>query len=183
MKKNHHWVSHRTWKIETQNGLCLIMKLYFVALITQYSGETRFYKDRNAIGRRMWPKAKSYGHEWAVEKYSAFLRFWREKWVRHTTVQHQSFTDFEKAYDWVRREVLYNILIKFGTHIELVTLIKMCPNETKRKVHLSENLIYILFRIVWNKMFYRSFFCFWIIPPGGSKKIRRDWNWMDHTSS
>jgi hypothetical protein len=27
---------------------------------------------------------------------------------------HQFFTDFRKAYDSVRREVLYNILIEYG---------------------------------------------------------------------
>jgi hypothetical protein len=34
--------------------------------------------------------------------------------------------DFNKAYDSVRREALYNILIEFGIHKKLVRLIKMC---------------------------------------------------------
>jgi hypothetical protein len=42
--------------------------------------------------------------------------------------------DFKKAYDSVRREVLYNILIKFGVPLKLVRLIKMCLNETYGKV-------------------------------------------------
>jgi hypothetical protein len=33
--------------------------------------------------------------------------------------------DFKKAYDSVRREALYNILIKFGIPKKLVRLIKM----------------------------------------------------------
>jgi len=34
--------------------------------------------------------------------------------------------DFSKAYDSVRREVLYNILTGFGIPMKLVRLIKMC---------------------------------------------------------
>jgi hypothetical protein len=39
----------------------------------------------------------------------AFVRYWRKKWEYNETV-HQPFIDFKKAYDSVRREVLYNIL-------------------------------------------------------------------------
>jgi hypothetical protein len=37
---------------------------------------------------------------------------------------------FQKAYDSVRRWVLYNILIEFGIPMKLVRLIKMCLTET-----------------------------------------------------
>jgi hypothetical protein len=52
-----------------------------------------------------------------------------KKWEYNGTV-HQLFIDFKKAYDSVRREVLYNILIEFGIPMKLVGLIKMCLNET-----------------------------------------------------
>jgi len=39
---------------------------------------------------------------------------------------HQLFIDFKKAYDSVRSEVLYNILIEYGIPMNLVRLIKMC---------------------------------------------------------
>jgi hypothetical protein len=39
---------------------------------------------------------------------------------------HQLFIDFEKAYDSVRREVLYNILTEFGKPRKLVGIITMC---------------------------------------------------------
>jgi hypothetical protein len=53
----------------------------------------------------------------------------REKWENNGMV-HQLFIDFKKAYDSVKREVLYNILLEFGTPKKLVRLIKMCLNET-----------------------------------------------------
>jgi hypothetical protein len=52
-----------------------------------------------------------------------------KKWECNETV-HQLFVDFKKAYDSVRREVLYNILIEFGIPMKLVRLIKMCLSET-----------------------------------------------------
>ena len=53
---------------------------------------------------------------------------------------HQPFIDFKKAYDSVRREVLYNILIEFGIPVKLVSLIKMCPNETCNRVWVGKHL-------------------------------------------
>jgi hypothetical protein len=53
---------------------------------------------------------------------------------------HQLFIDFKKAYDSVRREVSYNILIEFGVPMKLVRLFKMCLNETYSKVHIGKHL-------------------------------------------
>jgi len=50
------------------------------------------------------------------------------------------FIDFKKAYDSVRREVLYNILIEFDIPMKLVRLIKMCLNETYSRVWVGKNL-------------------------------------------
>jgi len=38
---------------------------------------------------------------------------------------HQLFIGFKKAYDSVRKRVLYSILIEFGIPMKLVRLIKM----------------------------------------------------------
>jgi hypothetical protein len=43
---------------------------------------------------------------------------------------HELFIDLKKAYDSVRREVLYNILIEFGVRRKLVGPIEMCLNDT-----------------------------------------------------
>jgi len=49
-------------------------------------------------------------------------------------------TDFKKAYDSVRREILYNILIEFGIPMKLVRLIRMCLNETCSRVQVDTRL-------------------------------------------
>jgi hypothetical protein len=51
--------------------------------------------------------------------------------------------DFRKAYESVRKEVLYNILIEFGVPMKPVRLVKKSFNETYSRVrmckHLSDN--------------------------------------------
>ena len=53
---------------------------------------------------------------------------------------HQLIIDFKKAYDSVRREALYNILIEFGISKKLVRLIKMCLTETYSRVRVGKIL-------------------------------------------
>jgi hypothetical protein len=66
-----------------------------------------------------------------------------EKWD-----SNQLFIDFRKAYDSVRRKVLYNILIEFEVTMKLVRLIKMCLNETYSKVRkLNVFLVVFLSRM------------------------------------
>ena len=52
-----------------------------------------------------------------------------KKWEFNEEV-NQLFIDFKKAYDSVRREILYKILIEFGILRKLVRLIKMSLTET-----------------------------------------------------
>jgi len=68
--------------------------------------------------------------------YSAFVKCLRKK--GNTT--NQLFIDFNKAYDSVRREYLYNILIEFGIPMKLVKLIYMCMTETYSRVRIGKNL-------------------------------------------
>jgi hypothetical protein len=56
--------------------------------------------------------------------------------------------DFKKAYDSVRREVLYSILIESGIPMKLVRLIKMCLNERYSKVKVNICLIIFLSKMV-----------------------------------
>jgi sorting nexin-29 len=62
-----------------------------------------------------------------------------KKW-EHNEAMHQLFIDFKKAYDSVRRDALYNILIEFGIPKKLVRLIKMCLTETYSRVPVGKNL-------------------------------------------
>jgi hypothetical protein len=61
------------------------------------------------------------------------------KWEYNERV-HQLFVDIKKAYDSVRREVLYNILIEAGITMKLVRLLRMCLNETYSKVHIGKHM-------------------------------------------
>ena len=59
---------------------------------------------------------------------------------RSNEAVHQLFIDFKKAYDSVRREVLYNILTEFGILKKLIRLIKMCLTQTHSTVRVGKNL-------------------------------------------
>jgi len=66
-----------------------------------------------------------------------------EKKLEYNEEVHQLFIDFKKAYDSVRREVLYTrckILIEFGIPRKLVRLIKMSLTETYSRVRVGKNV-------------------------------------------
>jgi hypothetical protein len=70
-------------------------------------------------------------------RISELVRYWRRN---GSTMRQQLFIDFKKAYDSVRKEVLYNILTEFGIPMKLVRLMKMRLNETYSKVHTGKHL-------------------------------------------
>ena len=52
---------------------------------------------------------------------------------------HQLFIGLKKAYDSVRREVLYNHIFEFCIPMKLVRVIKMCLNETYSRVQVGKH--------------------------------------------
>jgi hypothetical protein len=61
------------------------------------------------------------------------------KW-EYSKTAHQLFMNFQKAYDSVRREVFYNILIEFGVIMKLFEPLIMYCGETYSKVCLIISL-------------------------------------------
>ena len=62
-----------------------------------------------------------------------------KKWEYNEAV-HRLFKNFKKAYDSVRREVLYYILTEFGNPMKLVRLITMFQKETYSTVQVGKHL-------------------------------------------
>jgi sorting nexin-29 len=75
-----------------------------------------------------------------------YIRQILEKKWEYNGMVHQLFIDFKKAYDSIKREVLYSILLEFGIPKKLVRLIKMCLNETYSNVRIGK-LLYDKFPI------------------------------------
>jgi len=66
-------------------------------------------------------------------------QIFEKKWEYNDTL-HQLFIDFKEAYDSVRWEVIYIILIEFGNPLKLVRLIKMGLTEMYSSVRVGKNL-------------------------------------------
>jgi hypothetical protein len=59
-----------------------------------------------------------------------------------------SLINFNKSYDSVKRDVLYNTVIEFGISMQMVRLIKICLNETYSTVRVGNYLTCFLLRTV-----------------------------------
>jgi hypothetical protein len=108
-------------------------------------------------------------------RFSAFVSYWE-----YNETVHQIFVDFKKAYDSVRREVLYNILIEFGVPMEPVRLIKMFLNETYSKVRMG-NWFLMMPSIATMFQYFNSFlFLFFLTTCFGPYRpsSREIQNWM-----
>jgi len=74
-----------------------------------------------------------------IDRIFCIHQILEKKWECNEPV-HQLFVNFKKAYDSVRREVLYKILIEFGIPRKLVKLINMSLTETYSRVRVGKNV-------------------------------------------
>ncbi|KAJ4435308.1 hypothetical protein ANN_17918 [Periplaneta americana] len=79
------------------------------------------------------------GNRSTIDQIFCIRQIMEKKWKYKGTV-HQLFTDFKMEYDWVKREVLYDILIEFGIPKKLVRLIKIYLSETYSRVRIGSTL-------------------------------------------
>jgi hypothetical protein len=64
-----------------------------------------------------------------------------EKKLEYNETVHQLFIDFKTAYDSVRRDALYNIVIEFGIPMKLtVRLIKMFLNKSYNRLQVDKHM-------------------------------------------
>ena len=75
----------------------------------------------------------------AIDHIFCIRQILEKKWEYNEEV-HQVFIDFKKAYDSVRRGVLYTILIEFGIPKNILRLIKMSLTETYSRVRVGKNV-------------------------------------------
>jgi hypothetical protein len=61
------------------------------------------------------------------------------KKLEYNEALHQLFVDFKKFHDSGRTEVLYHIL-ECGIPLKLVTLMKLCLNETYSRVWVGKHM-------------------------------------------
>jgi hypothetical protein len=82
-------------------------------------------------GRITFVVKKCYTRSWCgTDSLDVFLlSSGTGKKLEYNDTVHQLSIDFKKAYDSVRKEVLYIILIEFGVPLKLVRFINMCFNE------------------------------------------------------
>ncbi|PSN49740.1 hypothetical protein C0J52_08482 [Blattella germanica] len=74
-----------------------------------------------------------------IDQIFSIRQILEKKWEYNGTV-HQLYVDFKKAYDSIKREKLYSILMNFGIPKKLVSLIGMCLNGTKSRVRVGKQV-------------------------------------------
>jgi len=72
-------------------------------------------------------------NRWTIDHIFCICQIIEKKWEYNEPV-HQLFIYFKEAYDSVRREVLYEVVVELGIPRKLVRLIKMSLTEIYSRV-------------------------------------------------
>jgi hypothetical protein len=74
--------------------------------------------------------------------YSAFVKYLRKKWEYAEVVSSASAINRLKknTYDYVRSDILFNIICELGVPRKLARLLKMCLNNTYAGVRVGKKL-------------------------------------------
>jgi len=102
----------------------------------------------NILLSRLIPYAKKiigdhqcgFRRNWSTTDHMFCIRQILEKKWEYNEEVHQLFINFKKAYDSIRREVLYKILTEFGNPRELLRLIKTSLTKTYSRVRVGKNV-------------------------------------------
>jgi len=81
---------------------------------------------------------KTYALDRAATGTSTFITYLTKE-KEYNEAVHQLFTAFKKAYDSLKKEILHNILIKFGILMKPVRIINMCLNETYSRIWVDKH--------------------------------------------
>ena len=116
--------------MQRQGHICVIVCSVTLCLITDVL-VSQIVRTSTIGFNRLIPYAKEiiWDHQCGFRRNRStidlifFIRQILEKKWEYNEEVHQLFIDFKKAYDSVRREVLYKILIEIGIPRELVRLI------------------------------------------------------------
>lgn len=66
-------------------------------------------------------------------------QIFEKKWEFDQPV-HQLYIDFKKAYDLIKRERIFEILIRLGIPKKLVNLVQVCLKDTKGRVKIGNQM-------------------------------------------
>jgi hypothetical protein len=122
-------------------GVVLIHKKCDKTYCSNYQGISLLLTSQKILSNTLPCRLPPYTVKTVTDQRHQIFYFWQileKKWEYNGT-EHQLFIDFKKAYNSVRWEVIYNILIEFGITKNLVGLIKICLNETYSTVHIDKN--------------------------------------------
>ena len=103
-----------------------------------YRGISLLSTSYKILSNKLLSKITPYANGIIGEYQCGFRR--NRSTVDHILDVFQLFIDFEKAYDSIKRESLYDILIKFGVPKRLVRLIKTGLDGTQSKVRIGNYL-------------------------------------------